>query len=98
MYHQMMEHFKLYEPDYIKPNVKPFTRIEDWNFTTLKNEGRKDYRDDSFPAVQVPKYVFIGFEKLIIAKNKLEKTKINAITNVTTTQIIYYPFVIYHLL
>jgi type III restriction enzyme len=63
MYHQMMEHFKLHEPDYIKPNVKPFTKIEDWNFTTLKNEGRKDYRDDSFPAVQVPKYVFIGFEK-----------------------------------
>jgi type III restriction enzyme len=63
MYHQMMEHFKLHEPDYIKPNVKSFTRIEDWNFTTLKNEGRKDYRDDSFPAVQVPKYVFIGFEK-----------------------------------
>jgi len=63
IYHQMMEHFNLDEPDYIKPNVKPFTRIEDWNFTTLKNEGRKDYRDDSFPAVQVPKYVFIGFEK-----------------------------------
>ena len=63
MYHQMMEHFKLHEPYYIKPNVKPFTKIEDWNFTTLKNEGRKDYRDDSFPAVQVPKYVFIGFEK-----------------------------------
>ncbi|MCC6842344.1 MAG: DEAD/DEAH box helicase family protein [Saprospiraceae bacterium] len=63
MYHQMMEHFKLHEPEYIKPNVKPFTRIEDWNFTTLKNEGRKDYRDDSFPAIQVPKYIFIGFEK-----------------------------------
>jgi type III restriction enzyme len=63
MYHQMMEHFKLHEPGYIKPNVRPFTKIEDWNFTTLKNEGRKDYRDDSFPAVQVPKYVFIGFEK-----------------------------------
>ncbi len=63
MYHQMMEHFKLHEPEYIKPNVKPFTKIEDWNFTTLKNEGRKDYRDDSFPAIQVPKYIFIGFEK-----------------------------------
>jgi len=63
MYDQMMEHFKLHEPDYIKPNVKPFTKIEDWNFTTLKNEGRKDYRDDSFPAMQVPKYVYIGFEK-----------------------------------
>ena len=63
MYLQMMENFKLHEPDYIKPNVKPFTKIEDWNFTTLKNEGRKDYRDDSFPASQVPKFVFRGFEK-----------------------------------
>lgn len=63
MYSQMMEHFRLREPDYIRPNVKPFTKIEDWNFTTLKNEGRKDYRDDSFPAVQVPKFVFRGFEK-----------------------------------
>lgn len=63
MYQQMMEHFKLHEPEYIKPNVKPFTRIEEWNFTTLKNAGHKDYRDDSFPAVQVPKYVFRGFEK-----------------------------------
>ncbi len=63
MYAQMMKHFRLHEPDYIKPNVKPFTRIEEWNFTTLKNAGHKDYRDDSFPANQVPKYVFRGFEK-----------------------------------
>lgn len=63
MYLQMMDNFKLHEPDYIKPNVKPFTKIEDWNFTTLKNEGRKDYRDESFPASQVPKFVFSGFEK-----------------------------------
>jgi type III restriction enzyme len=63
MYLQMMDNFKLNEPDYIKPNVKPFTKIEDWNFTTLKNEGRKDYRDESFPALQVPKFVFCGFEK-----------------------------------
>lgn len=63
LYLQMMEHFKINEPDYIKPNVKPFTKIEDWNFTVLKNEVRKDYRDDSFPAIQVPKFVFMGFEK-----------------------------------
>jgi type III restriction enzyme len=63
MYQQMMEHFQLHEPEYIKPNVKPFTKIEVWNFTTLKNEGRKDYRDDSFPASQVPKFIFSGFEK-----------------------------------
>lgn len=63
IYLQMMDHFILHEPDYIKPNVRPFTRIEEWNFKTLKSAGRKDYRDDSFPPVQVPKFVFMGFEK-----------------------------------
>ena len=47
--------------------------------------------------LKIPKTgIFIGFEKLIIAKNKLEKTKINPITDVTTTQILYYPFVLYN--
>jgi type III restriction enzyme len=63
VYNQMMQHFRLHEPEYIKPNVRAFTKIEDWNFTTLLNSGRKDYRDESFPAAQVPKYVFSGFEK-----------------------------------
>lgn len=63
IYEQMMKHFRIQEPDYIKPNVRPFTKIEDWNFTALQNAGVKDYRDESFPAVQVPKYIFRGFEK-----------------------------------
>lgn len=63
IYEQMMAHFRLTEPEYVKPNVKPFTRIEGWNFTALKNDGYKDYRDASFPARDVPKYVFRGFEK-----------------------------------
>jgi hypothetical protein len=40
--------------------------------------------------------IFIGFEKLIIAKNKLEKTIINSNTGKTTIQILYYPFVLYN--
>lgn len=63
IYGQMMKHFRLKQPDYIKPVVRPFTRIEDWNFTALKQSGYKDYRDESFPARDVPKYVFRGFEK-----------------------------------
>ena len=63
IYTQMMQHFSLHEPEYLKPNVRPFTKIEDWNFTTLLNAGRTDYRDESFPAIQVPKFVFRGFEK-----------------------------------
>lgn len=63
IYDQMMQHFRLHEPDYIKPNVRPFTKIEDWNFTALKNVARKDYRDDAFPAINVPKHIFSGFTK-----------------------------------
>jgi type III restriction enzyme len=63
IYIQMMRHFHLHESEYIKPNVKPFTRIEEWNFGVLRTEGYKDYREDNFPAIQVPKYVFRGFEK-----------------------------------
>ena len=40
--------------------------------------------------------IFIGFEKLIITKNKLEKTIVNSNTGKTTTQIVYYPFVLYN--
>lgn len=47
--------------------------------------------------LKIPKTgIFIGFEKLIIAKNKLEKTIVNSNTGKTTTQIIYYPFVLYN--
>ena len=40
--------------------------------------------------------IFIGFEKLIISKNKLEKTIVNSNTGKTTTQTVYYPFVLYN--
>jgi hypothetical protein len=40
--------------------------------------------------------IFIGFEKLMIAKNKLEKTIVNSNTGKTTIQILYYPFVLYN--
>lgn len=47
--------------------------------------------------LKIPKTgIFIGFEKLIIAKNKLEKTIVNSNTGKTTIQIIYYPFVLYN--
>lgn len=63
IYDQMMQHFRLSEAEYIKPNVRGFTKIEQWNFTTLKNTEHKDYRDEKFSAIQVPKFIFRGFEK-----------------------------------
>jgi hypothetical protein len=39
--------------------------------------------------------LFIGFEKLLISKNKLEKTIVNSNTQKTSIQVIYYPLVLY---
>jgi hypothetical protein len=40
--------------------------------------------------------IFIGFEKLLIEKNKIEKEVTNYNTNITKTQKIYYPFILYN--
>ena len=40
--------------------------------------------------------MFVGFEKLLIEKNKLEKTITDLNTNTTQVQKIYYPFVLYN--
>ncbi|GAW88859.1 hypothetical protein FPS14_contig00011-0047 [Flavobacterium psychrophilum] len=42
------------------------------------------------------KGLFVGFEKLIIEKNKLEKTIIDSKTNKTQIQKTYFPFVMYN--
>ena len=40
--------------------------------------------------------LFIGFEKLIIENNKLEKTFLDKNTNTIQTKNTYYPFVLYN--
>jgi len=40
--------------------------------------------------------IFVGFEKLIIEKNKLEKTTTDPNSNTAQTQRTYYPFVLYN--
>lgn len=40
--------------------------------------------------------IFVGFEKLIIEKNKLEKTKTDPVTKQASVQTTYYPFVLYN--
>lgn len=63
IYLQMKNHFVLHSPDYIAPNVYPFVKIEQWNFSALVNAGYRDYRDIISPVSLIPKYVFRGFEK-----------------------------------
>ena len=40
--------------------------------------------------------VFVGFEKLMIEKNKTEKTITDSNTNITQIQKTYFPFVLYN--
>lgn len=40
--------------------------------------------------------LFVGFEKLLISKNKFEKTIVNSNTQKTSIQVIYYPLVLYN--
>lgn len=72
IYAQMMEHFHLHEPGYIRPEVLPFTKIEGWNFTTYLNSGVKDYRDENFPASQTPRFLFSGFKKSCHSEYKFD--------------------------
>lgn len=47
--------------------------------------------------LQLPKNgVFVGFEKLVIEKNKMETTITDYNTNTTRTKITYFPFVLYN--
>lgn len=62
IYDQLKAHFKIGEPQYIEPKVLPFVKIEDWNFSIIK-DGYKDYRDVITPTSAIKKYVFRGFEK-----------------------------------
>ena len=62
IYEQMKAHFRISEPEYIEPTVLPFVKIEDWNFSAIK-DSHKDYRDVVTPSSLIPKYVFTGFTK-----------------------------------
>lgn len=63
IYIQMKQHFKIEYSNYEKPNVLPFTKILQHNFSTFAENGFRDYRDVISPVSLVPKYVYRGFEK-----------------------------------
>lgn len=63
IYEQLKTHFKMSNPDYAPPEIRPFVKIEDWNFTAPKEDGYKHYTDVIQPLSLVPKYVYRGFEK-----------------------------------
>lgn len=76
----------------------PGKEMLDRNYiVTVKNGTRKTSFDLTDFYLEMPKTgLFVGFEKLIIEKNKLEKTTIDRITNQPIVKKIYYPFVMYN--
>lgn len=63
----------------------------------VKKGVKKTYFDLSDFNLRMPKTgIFVGYEKLIIEKNKLEKTVTDLNTNQTKIQKTYYPFMLYN--
>jgi len=63
----------------------------------IKNGGKSSKVNVSDYNLTMPKNgIFVGFEKLMIENNKLERTSIDRNTNKLTTQKLYYPFVLYN--
>ncbi len=64
---------------------------------SVKKGVKKTYFDLSDLNLRMPKSgIFVGYEKLIIEKNKLEKTVTDLNTNQTKIQKTYYPFMLYN--
>jgi hypothetical protein len=82
----------------VNANGSPAEELLEKNYiVTVKNGTRKTSFDLTDFYLEMPKTgLFVGFEKLIIEKNKLEKTTIDRITNKPILQKIYYPFVMYN--
>lgn len=63
IYTQLMEHFFVEAPEFEKPLVLPFVRIEQHNYSKYTKDSIFDFRQTIEPAGQIPKKVFTGFKK-----------------------------------
>jgi type III restriction enzyme len=63
IYAQMMEHFYCETPDFQKPVVRPFTRIEEHNFSKYTKDSIHHYTETISPTNAIPSKVFSGFKK-----------------------------------
>ena len=84
----------------VSPNGFPSEPLVDKDFIVTIKQGLKKTRLDVTQFnLRMPKTgLFIGFEKLIITRNKLEKTTTDYNNNTTRTQNTYYPLVLYNYL
>jgi type III restriction enzyme len=65
IYSQMMlkEHFEIKPSAYKIPNVLPFVKIENWNFSAFATNGYREFTDETMPANSISKYIYRGFKK-----------------------------------
>ncbi|KXK28478.1 MAG: hypothetical protein UZ01_02657 [Candidatus Brocadia sinica] len=63
IYSQMMQYFYCEAPSYEKPMVKPFTRIEEHNFSKYTKDSIHHFTKTITPTNAIPNKVFSGFRK-----------------------------------
>ncbi len=63
IYAQMMEHFFIEAPSYETPIVRPFTRIEEHNYTKYAKDSILHFTETVTPTSAIPTKVFTGFSK-----------------------------------
>jgi len=63
IYSQLMQHFYIEAPSYEKPMVKPFTRIEEHNFSKYTKDSIHHFTETITPTNAIPNKVFSGFRK-----------------------------------
>ena len=82
----------------VDTNGFPTTELLDKDFIVSVKKGvTKNIFDISKFKLKMPKNgVFVGFEKLLIEKNKVEKITVDANTNTTKKTITYFPLLLYN--
>jgi type III restriction enzyme len=63
IYSQLMEHFYCEAPSFEKPIVKPFTKIEEHNFSKYTKDSVHHFTETITPSILIPGKVFSGFRK-----------------------------------
>ena len=82
----------------VNPDGSPGDELLNRDFLVSVKKGvKKTYFDVTDFSLKMPKNgIFVGFEKLIIERNKLEKEVTDSNTGKTTIQKTYFPFVLYN--
>jgi len=63
IYSQMMEHFYFEAPVFQKSVIKPFSRIEEHNFSKYTKDSIHHYTETITPTNAIPSKIFSGFKK-----------------------------------